>query len=167
MKFLAKVVLFAILEFMDNAHKRSRQTFLINPDFQWAMIRWTLFISLFSSGIFYISTVIFFNDLQELGLQQKLSPDSPYFRFLALENQRMNLIFGLTTAISSVLIVLFGMRFSHKIAGPIHRFRQYLSGIDPSSTKLPDLKFRKDDFFQELATDFNSFKSKIQAPRQD
>ncbi|MBU6154326.1 MAG: hypothetical protein KGP28_08505 [Bdellovibrionales bacterium] len=152
---------------METAPKKARQTFLINPDFQWAMIRWTLFISLFSSGIFYISTVIFFNDLQELGMHQKLPPDSPYFRFLSQENQRMNLIFGLTTIVSSALIVLFGIRFSHKIAGPIHRFRQYLTGTDPSSSKLPDLQFREDDFFQELATDFNSFKSKIQSQSQD
>ncbi len=133
------------------------------------MIRWTLFISLFSSGIFYISTVIFFNDLQQIGISQKLPLDSPYFEFLNQENSRMNLIFILTTIISSIMIVLFGIRFSHKIAGPIHRFRLYLKNTDPSekTVNLPDLKFREDDFFQELATDFNSFKSKIRNQSQN
>jgi hypothetical protein len=149
---------------MENAPKIARQNFLINPHFQWAMIRWTLFISLLGSGIFYISNTIFFNDLHELGLSQKLPPDSAYFKFLAQESSRMNLIFTLTTFISSVIIVLFGIRFSHKIAGPVHRFRLYLKNNDPSpgNQALPDLKFREDDFFQELASDFNSFKSKIQ-----
>ena len=130
------------------------------------MVRWTLFISLLSSGIFYISTVVFFNHLIEIGINQKLPADSLYFKFLAQENSRMNLIFGLTTFISSVIIVLFGVRFSHKIAGPIYRFRQYLNSSDPASTssQLPDLQFREDDFFQELAKDFNSFKSKIPGP---
>ncbi len=146
---------------MDIEPKRPRQTFLIDPPFQWAMIRWTLFISLFSSGIFYIANVIFFNDLQELGIKQNLPYDSAYFQFLKQENSRLSLIFTLTTIISSILIVLFGIRFSHKIAGPIHRFRMYLKNCDPADQKLHDLKFREDDFFQELASDFNSFKSKI------
>jgi methyl-accepting chemotaxis protein len=153
---------------MESSPKRARQNFLINPPFQWAMIRWTLFISLFSSGVFYISTVIFFNDLQELGISQKLPPESPYYAFLRQEISRMNLIFTLTTFISAAIIVLFGIRFSHKIAGPIHRFRQYLKNTDPAgkTPELPDLKFREDDFFQELATDFNSFKTKIRNQSQ-
>ena len=127
------------------------------------MIRWTLFISLLSSGIFYISTIVFFNHLQEMGVNQKLPADSLYFKFLSQESSRMNLIFALTTFISVVIILLFGILFSHKIAGPLHRFRMYLKNSNPADLDhaLPDLKFREDDFFQELATDFNEFKSKI------
>ena len=159
---------FAILESMNPSDRKQRQNYLINPGFQWAMIRWTLFISLLSSGIFYISILVFFNHLADLGVNVKLPPDSLYFKFLMQESSRMNLIFALTTFTTIVVILIFGIRFSHKIAGPIYRFRTYLKSQDPASgARLPDLRFREDDFFQEMASDFNEFKSKIPGQRQE
>ncbi|NDG84190.1 MAG: hypothetical protein EBX52_04025 [Proteobacteria bacterium] len=139
---------------------KTRANYLINPRFQWMIIRWALLISLLNSLIFILACYAFFRRLIVAGIQLNISPDAPYFQVLMNEKARMVLIFSLTTFLSICMILGFGVYLSHRIAGPIFNLKRYLKENDPNGD-LPDLKFRKQDFFQELAVDFNAFKSKI------
>jgi len=53
------------------------------------------------------------------------------------------------------LIVLISLFLSHRIVGPIYKLRKYLHGAT-NGNLLADLKFRKADHFQDLATDYNA-----------
>ena len=101
-----------------------------------------------------------------MGSKQNLPADSGYYQFLIQESSRMNLIFSMTLFATLTVIVAYGIRFSHKVAGPLYRFSTYLRENDPSKP-IPDLKFREGDFFIDLSRDFNQFKSKIPSQSQD
>jgi hypothetical protein len=145
---------------MSQEKKNERSNYLINPRFQWSMIRWALLIALVNSFIFILACYGFFRRLIVAGIQLNLSPDAPYFQIVMQEKSRLILTFGLTTFISICMILAFGIFISHKIAGPIFNKSRNLKQNDPNGP-LPELSFRKDDFFQDLAKDFNEFKSKI------
>jgi hypothetical protein len=145
---------------MSDEKRRPRSNYLINPPFQWAMIRWAILISLVNSFISILAFAAFFRRLVIAGVQQSIPYNSPYFQALTQEKSRLILIFGLTTFLSVCMITGFGIFISHKIAGPIYRLSRYLKNTDPKKD-LPDLHFRKDDFFKDLADDFNFFKSRI------
>ncbi len=149
---------------MSETGRKPRRNFLINPAFQWTMIRYTLLISLLNSLFFLLATSTFFRNLIDAGIQQNLPPDYPYFELIVREKARMLMIFGLTGFLTLCMITGFGILFSHKIAGPIYSLSRYLKSRDPASGPLPELKFREDDFFQELAKDFNFFLSRIKKP---
>jgi len=139
---------------------KPRVNYLINPPFQWMIIRWSLLVSLLNSLVFILACRAFFQRLIVAGIQLNLPADAPYFQVLMGEKARLVLIFGLTTFISICMILGFGIYLSHRVAGPVFNLRRYLTENDPNGP-LPDLKFRKHDFFQDLAADFNQFKSKI------
>jgi methyl-accepting chemotaxis protein len=57
------------------------------------------------------------------------------------------LLFGLVTFLISIFV-------SHRVAGPLFKLRNYLRDAKGGSFKEP-LRFRKTDYFQELAAGFN------------
>jgi len=144
---------------MDTIHnKKTRRNYLINPNFQWKMIRWMTILSIATSFIYFISNFVFFSNLKALGVSQHLSVNSLYFKFINQQQYRMNLIFLITTLIAIVIIVGFGIYSSHRIAGPIYRMCKHLKESDPKD--FSSVKFRKNDFFPELADSFNDFHQK-------
>ncbi len=145
---------------------KPRANYLVNPPFQWLIIRWALMVSLLNSAVFALTGLAFFQRLVEAGIRLGIAPDAPYFQALMNEKARLILALGLTTFISTCVILGFGIFISHRIAGPIHHLSRYLKEYSPDRP-LPDLKFRKKDFFQDLASDFNVFKSKIGPKSED
>ncbi len=68
---------------------------------------------------------------------------------------------GYWSVASASVVVLVGLlfiydvvRFSHRIVGPLYRFRKYLKAI-VDGEELPLMQLRKDDFLQELKDQFN------------
>lgn len=53
------------------------------------------------------------------------------------------------------LAVLHLMQFTHRFAGPILRLRRMMQNL-VLGEEVPKLKFRKNDYWQDLADDFNS-----------
>lgn len=64
------------------------------------------------------------------------------------------------------LIFLMSLFISHRIAGPIYKLRQYMSGAKDGNL-VADLKFRKDDHFQALAREYNDMISGIRTRLSD
>jgi len=137
----------------------TRKKYIINPEFQWKMIRWMAALSAVTSLIYLASNYVFFMHLKEMGMEQKLPPDALYFKFLEQQEWQMGVIFLITTAVSVAIIVGFGVFASHRIAGPIYRMCQHLRSTDPQ--RHEQVKFRKGDFFPELADSFNHFTNQL------
>ena len=148
---------------MQENKTESRKNYLINPQFQWKVIRWMAGLSVLNSAIYFTANLLFFGHLKTIGVEQNLPENSLYFQFLTQQQGNMNLLFLITTVVSVCVVIGFGIFSSHRIAGPIYRMCQYLRSTDPktASKPLPDLSFREHDFFPELAEDFNDFKNKI------
>jgi len=63
---------------------------------------------------------------------------------------RVTLILILTL----IIIGAYGIMFLHRVAGPVHRFRQTLLKVNRG--ELPaDIKLREGDFFHDMANDIN------------
>lgn len=68
---------------------------------------------------------------------------------------------GYWSVLSASVVVLVGLlflydivRFSHRLVGPLYRFRKHLKAI-VDGEELTLMKLRKDDFLQELKDQFN------------
>ncbi|MCC6157660.1 MAG: hypothetical protein IT350_06370 [Deltaproteobacteria bacterium] len=59
-----------------------------------------------------------------------------------------------------VVTVMFGLRFSHRIIGPIYAFNRHLNWIREGNYSR-DLKLRQGDEFQNLMTTFNATQSAL------
>ena len=55
--------------------------------------------------------------------------------------------------------------FSHKVAGPLYKLNQYLLKI-ANDEHVDEIRFRKGDYFPELADSFNNAVEKLQEIRE-
>jgi hypothetical protein len=65
-----------------------------------------------------------------------------------------SLLSGGVVVLAGLLFIYDLVRFSHRVAGPLYRFRKHLKAI-VDGEELTLMKLRKDDFLQELKDEFN------------
>ncbi len=69
-----------------------------------------------------------------------------------LDQLRLSFVLNLIAWV--ILNFSFGIWFSHRVAGPLHRLQRHMADISEGKT-VSDLKFREGDYFPELADQFN------------
>jgi hypothetical protein len=127
-----------------------RRTYLVNPEFQ---IKFSLYVC----GLVFISSIIYPLTIYDLitsfiGFVATKNPQVAQ----ELEGKRSGLIMILTLwqVGFTALVFIICIFFSHKIAGPMYKLQKFLrakrNGDDSGR-----LFFRKGDYFQEVADDFN------------
>ena len=92
--------------------------------------------------------------MQKLGLEIGLPADHVFFTFIASQKSSMTSVFVVTSLFVAIYLFVFGLLYSHRIAGPIYRLQQDLKGFT-AGKPLRRIKFRKGDYFQELANAVN------------
>lgn len=135
--------------------KQRRTKFIVYPKFQYTLIIVNLMtLSLFTFATFNL-IYFSFNKLISTGNEAGLNPSHPFFTFV--ENQRSEIFttlgIGLTVffILSSIVITYF----SHKLAGPLVRLKEYLIAEKHNHKQSP-LEFRKNDYFSELPEIINN-----------
>lgn len=140
---------------MNLMRNRKFKNYFINPSFQWEFVRGMLMLSFVIVAIVYGANYYFFYLFAQKGSALGLAPNHVFFGFLASQKTTMNGIFVITAFIVVVLVVIRGIVFSHRIAGPLYRLNQDL--IEMSRTgRLRRIKFRNGDYFLELPESFNA-----------
>lgn len=118
-----------------------------------------LMIGMMMATVLIVVSTIHFTMKQSLfGNPYRVGSVSPYELLSDMSQQlimRVSIIFLLTTLVSTVI----GVLFLHRVAGPVHRFRNILKRL--SSGEIPnDIRLRQNDYFSEVAVEFNGvFKS--------
>ncbi len=135
---------------------RSKKSLLLNPKFQLKLLGYFLALSLSTIAIFYAAVTVFFWKFHSSGIELGLPADHVFFRFLTEQKNLMNVIFLVTSILSTTALAIGGLVLSHKIAGPVHRLCQYFENLK-SGTKLYPLKFREGDFFPEVPEYINQY----------
>ena len=136
-----------------------RKVYLINPKFQ------LKFVSIFSIALIFIFITLtitinyFFFQFREMGIAVNLSQDHIFFKFLKEQQLQLNILFILMGCFSLILSTIGGIFLSHKIAGPLYRFCSDIAQMKKNNLK--EIKFRKNDFFPEVANEFNKFLGRI------
>jgi len=141
--------------------------FLINPDFQIQFMLSLAIISILSMSIIYIANDYFFQSYLAKGEALNLPPDHPFFLMIHEQKRFMAKVF-ITVAVSITTIVsLWGLFFSHKIAGPLYRLQQYFQKALTESKLKDKIYFREDDFFHEIPASINRYVESTQTDKKE
>src|SRR5690606_12898419 len=97
---------------------------------------------------------------EQKGRDLSLPPEHVFFKFIHAQKQEMLIIFAITSVIVVTLIVWHGVRFSHRIAGPLYRLNTDMRQMAKDG-KVRNIRFRKGDYFLELPDAFNALLDKI------
>ncbi len=138
----------------DAQRARKKRTLLINPRFQLTFLAWSVVMLLASIGTFYAGIHYFFFKFVRLGAIAGLPADHVIFQFLDAQKTQMNQIFIWTSVAAALILVAGSLWISHRVAGPLHRLRSHMDLMADGKT-LDEVKFRKHDFFPELANSCN------------
>jgi len=132
--------------------------FLINSDFQIQFIASLLLISIISMSIIYLANDYFFHSYIQKGQALNLPPDHPFFLMIHEQKKFMTKVFIVVSISISTLATLWGLFYSHKIAGPLHRLHKYFTEAASDSCELKNkIYFRDNDFFQEVPASINLY----------
>jgi len=147
---------------MDNNVKQKnvgilkRTIFLTNPRFQLSFLGYTLGMAFVIIAVFYAANMYFFLKFIDKGKEIGLPPTHIFFRFLKEQQHTMDIIFIVTAAFAFVFLFMFGFFLSNRVAGSLYRMQDHLRQMSESG-QYKDLKFRKDDYFHEVADAINEF----------
>lgn len=125
-----------------------RKILLINPNFQLRFIGWAIALSIGLNLIYFSSHLLFFKYYFIKGEQAGLSHDHVFFKFLHDQYTVVKWIFVGISALAILVISIWGLVLSNRIAGPIHRVCNFLKQARFEGTSKP-LKLRENDYFKK------------------
>ena len=138
--------------------------FLINNKFQIQFMVSLLFISICSMSVIYLANDYFFQSYMQRGVALNLPPDHPFFLMILEQKKFMTNVFAVVAAAITAIGCLWGLFYSHKIAGPLYRLERYFTQAAVESNPLQKkIYFRDDDFFQEVPDSINKYIDSINA----
>lgn len=151
-----------------------RRKFIINSGFQYPFIFRMVIINLLTMGALFIGLYFIFYRFNFLGNEMGLESGDRFYHFVREQFMMISALFLGAGISSSLILAVYGIFLSHRIAGPLEnlkiRFRK-LANEAPEECKT---RFRKDDFFHDLAQAYNehldniqkSFEGKENAPKE-
>lgn len=144
--------------------RESRKSYFVNSAFQWPFVLFVVGLVLSCVAVFFIADLYFFWKFRDGGRALGLRPDHAYFTFLAEQESVRRGIFAIAAFVVSVIGGVSAVLFSHRIAGPLHRLKSHFLQVANELT-VDDVRFRKDDFFQDVAYSFNQLMAKYRRNR--
>jgi hypothetical protein len=141
-----------------NVKERSWTNLLINAPFQLKLMSYFVVLFVITTITLYSTTFLFFWNMKNKGLSVGIPEGHVYYQFLANQKHDLDLLFIGLAAFNFLLLITVGFIVSHRIAGPIHKVKQFLA--DPIS--IDKVQMRENDFFQELGPIVSKLKDKIQ-----
>lgn len=133
---------------------RRPSKFLINPKFQLGFLSYILGLAVVNFTIFYASFWVVFENFYKTGQAMNLPPRSFYFQFLNQQHSTLNTVFIIVGVVNTLILVFGGIALSHRVAGPLYRLKSHALSVSEGKTDV-DVKFRKYDYFQDLAEAYN------------
>lgn len=127
-----------------------RRKFLVEYRFQRSFLGYTVGVAVVSVLIFFAAIRYFFWAFENKGIELGLPRGHIFFRFLADERLQMDLILVISGVIVVTAVFLYGLILSNHVAGPIFHLKNYLQKY-LSGEKTGQLRFRKNDYFQDIA----------------
>ncbi len=127
--------------------QKPRRIVLINPRYQLRLAGAFLGVQILLTGIFAGGLYLFLDSELQAGLA------SAHARFMALDRMLLPIVALLSCfslVLSTVLVTVFVVLLSHRLAGPLYRFRTALEAL--AERRLdPHTRLRPDDQFGEVA----------------
>lgn len=139
------------------------KVYLINPKFQYRFMANVILITIFSMTIIYGANYYFFDNFIAKGQELKLPVNHSFFVIIKQQQEFMGKIFLAVSLILTTVIGVWGLFYSHRIAGPLYRLNLYFrEAANKKSEDLPPVNFRENDFFQEIPVAINTYLASVQ-----
>lgn len=139
--------------------KGRRKNYLIDPQFQNKIILLFFILSFSILSIIYLFDSYYFEYFIQKGKDLNLEQGHVYYRLLEEQKDKMDRVFIITSLTVTVLVLIFGLILSHKIAGPLYRLRQFF--LNKEYENGTELNFRKGDFFTDIPQVINESLKKV------
>lgn len=144
----------------------TKKQFLINKRFQFQFMLSVLLICICSMTIIYLANYYFFQSYIHKGIALNLSPDHPYFLMIYEQKNFMTKVYVIVASCLSTISLIWGLFYSHKIAGPLFRLQRYFTHAAVQSEPLSSkIYFREDDYFQEVPESINKYIDSVNCPQ--
>ena len=135
---------------MGTRPKWNRRQYLVNRKFQFSFIFYMLLLTTLMILILFASNIVFLNSCFDIGVRIGLPRNHMYFELIDSQRGTMRNIFLIGSFATFLCMTIFGVIFSHRIAGPLLRLKNYVEAMIAGKVDH-ELEFRKDDYFSELA----------------
>lgn len=139
---------------MEKVPDKKRRSYWIDPHVQWAVIQKTLVMNASLVLLLWAADKFFFFRMGKIGRDLGFPADHVYFSFLQEQADMKFWAFIWTSVIISVVGTLIGLRFSHRLAGPIFRLKKELRRLNEGE-KIEEIVLRDADFFREVVDELN------------
>lgn len=136
--------------------RRKLNTIIINKKFQLGFIAHIMVIGVLNFCLLFGAVQMVFWNLHVKAQKQAVSEAAPtsYINTLEQMHSKVNWAFGLIGLVYFAFMLGGGLLLSHRVAGPLYRLRHHMDDIASGKTRS-HVRFRKNDFFEELAVSFN------------
>ena len=140
---------------------------MINPAFQYRYMANSLILTCIIIFCLYMANMLFFKQFLALGEEIGLKQDHPFFMFLNDQKKYLNIVYAVFSLVVFIIASVSSLYMSNRIAGPLYRLNKFL--LEKASTKetLPPVRFRKGDFFLELAENTNRMLDNIEGDQSE
>ena len=138
----------------------TRKNYFVNPRLQLQLILGANVLALISALL--IATLNFYvqSHLQSYGSTLNLPPGNPVTDLVAQREAQFDRLCLVIGILQFVLFNATAIFLSHRIAGPLYRLQRHLEEV--AEGKEPkDVKFRKGDYYQQLAEACNKLMARM------
>lgn len=139
---------------MKDVLNRKFKSFLINRDFQISFLKWSLALAFVVFASIFLAVQSVFWKFREDGERLHIQPGSAYFQIIDRQHTFTNMVFVGVGLGCFLMISIGGMVLSHRVAGPLYRFRRHMLE-SKTSGHLKPVRFRKKDYFHDLSEAYN------------
>ncbi len=141
-------------------NKRKLSSFLINPDFQGKFIAIFVIFGFFQAFVNYYAIYFAFKQIR-IGIEKsELPSDSTLLELVGLQEFYVISFIGIAFAISFLVFVVVGLRFTHGAAGALYRMKTELDAMKAQKA-LHHITLRKGDFFKDVESAFNEMVDEV------
>lgn len=139
-----------------------RRKFLINTGFQYPFIFRMVVINLLTMGILFVGLYVIFYRFNFLGNEMGLESGHRFYEFVREQFMMISALFFGAAISSTVVLAVYGVFLSHRIAGPLENLKIRFKKIRETAPEECKTKFRQDDFFHDLAQAYNEHLDSVQ-----
>lgn len=139
-----------------------RRKFIVNTGFQFPFIFRMVVINLLTMGVLFLGLYVIFYRFNFLGDEMGLESGHRYYSFVREQFFMVGALFFGAAVSSSIVLGVYGVFLSHRIAGPLENLKIRFKKISDAAPEECKTKFRRDDFFHDLAEAYNEHLDGVQ-----
>lgn len=139
---------------MDNQNKRKVSSLFINPDFQGKFVAIFTIFGLFQAFVNYYAIYFSFGQIRDAAISSESGSAEQLAEMIQMQEFYVVTFLGITFAISFLIFVLVGVRYTHQAAGALHRMKLEFASMKEGKILHP-ITLRKGDFFRDVEGAFN------------